>query len=980
MAKPLDIIQPGQIIPTALHQEMQKSYLEYAMSVIVGRALPDVRDGLKPVHRRILYAMHELGLTPDRPFRKCARVVGDVLGKYHPHGDQSVYDALVRMVQEFSSRYPLLGGHGNFGSVDNDPPAAMRYTETRLAAIGNTGMLTEIGEATVDFVGNFDNSQQEPTVLPAQLPFLLLNGSSGIAVGMATNIPPHNLGEVVDGLIALIDNPELPDEKLLKLIPGPDFPTGGEIVGIDGIREAYLTGRGSITVRGVTQIEEMPAPKGKYRRSAIIITELPYQVNKATLIEKIAELVNNKKIEGISDLRDESDRDGIRVVIELKRDSNIPKILEGLYKQTALQNTFGTIMLALFEGQPHQMTLREILTHFLSFREETLTKRYTHELDQTESRQHIVEGWLTALSNLDDVITILRNSADGGRAKLDLQNRFDMSDRQADAVLGMPLRRLTGLERTNLQTEFDDLTVKVAGLRKLLSDRNELLKALKKDLRSLKKQFGDPRKTRIINLGTPLKPIKPRKPKPTFEELQAAEQAAAAARKAAADLKAAEVLRSLEAAMEFTDESEVDERELGEGELDENNLGEDELDEGDLGEEELNEDELGETIEIEAIVSFEVSSEVSPVPISPPMPAQSSFDLTLEVESEVLTQPKTRTPASPKTPKATSKDSTPIELFTLDREVEVVVEINPAGFIRRMGQTVYDRIGQKTSLSTRPIPAETCPIQTEFLTVNDTLIVLTRSGKAFPLSVKDIPQASGSTPGKPLIELLPSSVSSEGSDAIASVFLLPDDLENQGLLLLTVQGKIKRIAMTEFPDLTNRGLVTIKLKDDDRILFADFVEEGDQVVVATTMGRVIRVEINEATLPIASRTAAGSQITKVLKLERFVGWAIAGYEDEFLLMSAEGYSKRMTVGLLKLCNLGDLGQHVFQFTNKGDRVVGMTVAFPGTLLRVKTDRPNGRFVTQLAVEAVPLASRENKGSQPLTLEPGESVAEIAIVA
>ena len=968
MAKPLDIIQPGQIIPTALHQEMQKSYLEYAMSVIVGRALPDVRDGLKPVHRRILYAMHELGLTPDRPFRKCARVVGDVLGKYHPHGDQSVYDALVRMVQEFSSRYPLLGGHGNFGSVDNDPPAAMRYTETRLAAIGNTGMLTEIGEATVDFIGNFDNSQQEPTVLPAQLPFLLLNGSSGIAVGMATNIPPHNLGEVVDGLIALIDNPELPDEKLLKLIPGPDFPTGGEIVGIDGIREAYLTGRGSITVRGVTQIEEMPAPKGKYRRSAIIITELPYQVNKASLIEKIAELVNNKKIEGISDLRDESDRDGIRVVIELKRDSNIPKILEGLYKQTALQNTFGTIMLALFEGQPHQMTLREVLTHFLSFREETLTKRYTHELDQTESRQHIVEGWLMALSNLDDVITILRNSADGGRAKLELQNRFDMSDRQADAVLGMPLRRLTGLERTNLQTEFNELAVKVASLRKLLSDRNELLKALKKDLRSLKKQFGDARKTRIINLGTPLKPIKPRKPKPTFEELEAAEREAVAARKAAADLKAAEVLRSLEAAMESTDED--DRADLGEDDLGEDDLGESALDETESGE-----DDRGETIEVAAIAL----SEVSPAPIPTPISTQPSFDLTLEAEI----QPKTRTPATPKAPKApkaTSKDAAPTELLLFDREVEVVVEINPAGFVRRMGQTIYDRSGQKTSLSTRPSPADTCPIQTQFLTVNDTLIVLTRSGKAFPLSVKDIPQASGDTPGRPLLELLPSSASHEGSDAIASVFLLPDDLENQALLLLTVQGKIKRIALTEFPDLTNRGLVTIKLKDDDRILFADFVEEGDQVVVGTTMGRVIRVEINEETLPIASRTAAGSQITKVLKLERFVGWAIAGYEDEFLLMSAEGYSKRMTVGLLKLCNLGDLGQHVFQFTNKGDRVVGMTVAFPGTVLRVKTDRPNGSFVTQLAIEAVPLASRENKGAQPLTLEPGESVTQITIVS
>ncbi|MEB3295118.1 MAG: DNA gyrase subunit A, partial [Synechococcales bacterium] len=301
MAKQLNILQTGQVISTALHTEMQQSYLEYAMSVIVGRALPDVRDGLKPVHRRILYAMHELGLTPDRPFRKCARVVGDVLGKYHPHGDQAVYDALVRMVQEFSSRYPLLAGHGNFGSVDNDPPAAMRYTETRLAAIGNETLLQEIGESTVEFVGNFDNSQQEPTVLPAQLPVLLLNGSSGIAVGMATNIPPHNLSEVVDGLIALIDSPHLSDEKLFELIPGPDFPTGGEIIGYEGIQEAYLTGRGSIPLRGVAQVEEIQVGKGKHRRSAIVVTELPYQVNKASLIEKIAELVNNGKILGIAD-------------------------------------------------------------------------------------------------------------------------------------------------------------------------------------------------------------------------------------------------------------------------------------------------------------------------------------------------------------------------------------------------------------------------------------------------------------------------------------------------------------------------------------------------------------------------------------------------------------------------------------------------------------------------------------------------------
>ncbi|HEY9662955.1 MAG TPA: DNA topoisomerase (ATP-hydrolyzing), partial [Allocoleopsis sp.] len=495
MAEQLSILTSGQVITTALHTEVQRSYLEYAMSVIVGRALPDVRDGLKPVHRRILYAMHELGLTPDRPYRKCARVVGDVLGKYHPHGDQAVYDALVRMVQDFSSRYPLLEGHGNFGSVDDDPPAAMRYTETRLASVGNEGLLTEIGEATVDFTPNFDNSQQEPIVLPAQLPFLLLNGCSGIAVGMATNVPPHNLGEVVDGLIALIDDPDLPDDKLFQLIPAPDFPTGGEIIGTQGIQEAYRTGRGSIPVRGVVRLEEMQPGRGRHRRMALIVTELPFQVNKAAWIEKIADLVNQGRIEGIIDIRDESDREGMRVVIELKREAQPALVLDKLYKLTPLQTNFGVIMLALADGQPRQMPLRELLQHFLSFREETLTRQYTHELQKAESRAHVLEGLLSALDHLDDIIDILRNSPDGSSAKLTMQQRFEFSDRQADAILSMPLRRLTGLERQNLQTEYDELTARMAELHKLLDNRKELLKALKKDLRALKRKYNDPRRT-----------------------------------------------------------------------------------------------------------------------------------------------------------------------------------------------------------------------------------------------------------------------------------------------------------------------------------------------------------------------------------------------------------------------------------------------------------------------------------------------------
>ncbi|TAF52041.1 MAG: DNA topoisomerase 4 subunit A [Oscillatoriales cyanobacterium] len=501
MSSQLDLLSNNQVIPTALHEEMQRCYLEYAMSVIVGRALPDVRDGLKPVHRRIIYAMHELGLTPDRPYRKCARVVGDVLGKYHPHGDQAVYDALVRLVQDFSSRYPLLAGHGNFGSIDNDPAAAMRYTETRLSAIGHGAMLGEIGDATVDFTGNFDNSQQEPVVLPAQLPMLLLNGSSGIAVGMATNIPPHNLGEVVDGAIALLDKPTITDDKLLEIIPGPDFPTGGEIVGRQGIRDAYLTGRGSITMRGVVHFENIEVGrKRKSTRSAIVVTEFPYQVTKSNWIEKLANLVNEGKIIGISDLRDESDRDGVRVVIELKRDANRSKILAQIYKHTQLQQNFGAIFLALVDRQPVELSLRAILQHFLDFRTETLTRQYRHELDRVESRLHLLDGLQRMLARLDEAIAILRNAPDGGTAKQQFYAEFDFSEAQANAVLAMPMRRLTGLEQQNLRDEIADLTQERDRLQLLLDSESEFKKALKKELRSLKKQFGDPRRTRIITV------------------------------------------------------------------------------------------------------------------------------------------------------------------------------------------------------------------------------------------------------------------------------------------------------------------------------------------------------------------------------------------------------------------------------------------------------------------------------------------------
>jgi len=482
----------------SLQEEMQRSYLEYAMSVIVGRALPDARDGLKPVQRRILFAMYELGLTPDRPFRKCARVVGDVLGKYHPHGDQAVYDALVRLVQNFSTKYPTLDGHGNFGSVDNDPPAAMRYTETRLAPIAHKGFLEEIGSDTVTFSNNFDGSQKEPDVLPAQLPFLLLNGSSGIAVGMATNIPPHNLGEIVDGLIAVVKNKDISNKKLSNIIKGPDFPTGGELVHNEGIKELYETGKGSITIRGVVHTEEINLGKGKHKKNALIITELPYQISKAGWIEKLAELVNIGKIHGISDIRDESDRDGMRIVIELKKDSNAELLISNLYKKTTLQTNFGGIFLALIKGKPIQLNLKQYLNFFLEFREETIRKRTNYFLKNTLEKLEILEGLSKATKDIKKVIAIIENSKNTIEAKAKLIDDFLLSEKQANSVLDMPLKKLTNLEKNQIYEDIKNLQEKKNYLQKLLNERRLLLELLIDEFLFLKKKYNVKRKTKLL--------------------------------------------------------------------------------------------------------------------------------------------------------------------------------------------------------------------------------------------------------------------------------------------------------------------------------------------------------------------------------------------------------------------------------------------------------------------------------------------------
>lgn len=811
MAKQLNLLAQGKIIPTALHREMEQSYLEYAMSVIVGRALPDVRDGLKPVHRRIIYAMHELGLTPDRPYRKCARVVGDVLGKYHPHGDQAVYDALVRLVQNFSSRYPLLDGHGNFGSVDNDPPAAMRYTETRLAPVSNQALLAEIGEATVDFASNFDNSQQEPVVLPAQLPILLLNGCSGIAVGMATNIPPHNLGEIVDALIALIDHPQLSDEQLLALVPGPDFPTGGMIIGRSGIEEAYATGRGSITLRGISEVQETQPGKGRHRRSSIIVTELPYQVNKAGWIEKMAELVNQGRIEGIADLRDESDRDGMRVVIELKREVQPQVVLEQLYRQTSLQVNFGVIMLALVDGQPRQLPLREVLQQFLVFREQTLNRRYQHQLDQAQTRLHLVQGILTALDNLDQIITILRQATEGGTAKLELQAQLNLSDRQADAILGMPMRRLTGLEQQNLRQEFAELSQQIQHLEILLSDRKELLKALKKDLRNLKRQYSDRRRTRLETEAVPL-----------------------------------------------------------------------------------------------------------------------------------------------------------ISVAELEADTEVIVEVTQRGYGRWWRASERSRRSPQSSSVELQELKKDLAIYRQRTKLGQQLMVFTSMGKAYSLPLRDLPASERHDRGTPLVSLLPESAQSE--TLIGRMVWPEQEQERWQLILLTQQGRVKRLPLSEFTEMSGRGLLVFKLKDDDQLFWVGLAELGSEVAIATSTGRMLR--FREQEIPLMGRTTLGQAALRLRAKEQLVGVVILASHDNLLLISEQGYGKRMPLNAIRLTRLGDLGMPALQFANKLDRLAAIAAAPPGETVMVVSDI--NRFVS-LQVDQIALWGKEGTGILLAVPKAGEKV-------
>ena len=810
-----------RIVSISLHQEMQRSYLEYAMSVIVGRALPDVRDGLKPVQRRILYAMHELGLTPDRPYRKCARVVGDVLGKYHPHGDQAVYDALVRLVQTFGCRHPLLDGHGNFGSVDDDPPAAMRYTETRLAPVSHQALLEEIGNDTVDFAPNFDGSQQEPTVLPAQLPFLLLNGCTGIAVGMATSIPPHNLGEVVDALIALVRNPNLSDDKLLQLVPGPDFPTGGVVLTGSGVRDTYLHGRGSIPMRGVAHIEEVQPGKGRHKRNAVVITELPYQLSKAGWIEKLAEQVNDGKVAGIADIRDESDREGMRVVVELRRDANPEEVLAQLHKRTALQSNFGSILLALVNGQPIQLSLRQMLQQFLEYRELTLVRRTRYALRRCEERLEVVEGLIKALDDLAKVIQMIQEARDAASAKASLQVHLDISERQADAVLAMPLRRLTGLEQESLRQESDELRQEQSRLRHLLDDRKTMLDTLVSELKLLRKRFATPRRTALQEGGDEL-----------------------VAQRTAAQRPNTEMLRK------------------------------------------------------QALANV-------------------SSDQQLLWQSDGILR---------------------------------LVTPQVLGRLHLLDDLEFGDHGSSAQLL---LPIQPAP----------QLLAFTSGGRVAALRWEFAAQQPG-----PLERFLPDSVDGQ-AEQVVDVLVVPSSKQDFSVGLLSSDGRFKRLAGQDLRELSGRATTVLKLKDGVQLQRVVMCRPGDDLAVASSTGRMLRLPIDDSTIPVMGRSAQGPVLMRLLPGETIVGAAAAAEGGDVLLISKLGQLKRLGIHHLRRCQRGAIGEIGLRFEQRNDALTDLR----STTARLTVETQAGSL--RLQSDSLPVEDGRGTGQQ-LQLPKGQIVQRL----
>jgi DNA gyrase subunit A len=848
-------LAPDRIIPTDLRGEMSRSYLEYAMSVIVGRALPDVRDGLKPVHRRILYAMHELGLSPDRPFRKCARVVGDVIGKYHPHGDSSVYEALVRMAQDFSMRERLVDGHGNFGSIDDDPPAAMRYTECRLTRIAQTGLIQDIEFDTVDFGDNYDGSQEEPLLLPARIPQLLLNGGSGIAVGMATNIPPHNLSELMDGLVALIANPDLTDMELMQYIPAPDFPTGAVILGTSGVREAYTTGRASIVQRAVTHFETLTG--GTREKEAIIVTELPYQTNKAALIEKIAELVNDKKIDGISDVRDESDREGMRLVIELKRDAYPKVVLNNLFKTTTMQSNFSCNMLALVHGEPRTLTLKQALQEFLDFRYEVITRRTQYELRKAQERDHLLQGLLTALANLEAVIALVRGAADSATAKGELISTYELSEAQADAILQMQLRRLTALEADKIQAEHEELVIKIADFQDILTHRHRILSIAREEFIAIQNEFSTPRRTQIIH-----------------------------------------------------DEGEIN-----------------------------------------------------------------THDLIANRETLVL--------------------------------------VTEQGYIKRLSLDGFEIQSRATRGKAGANIREDDAIE-HFLAcrTHDYILFFSDRGKVYSVRAYEISESSRNARGSALVTL----IQIAPDEKITSVLAVSEFSEDQCLVMLTAQGFVKKTRLNAFANIRSNGLIAIVLEEGDQLRWVRLAGVDNTLIVGSKLGMSIRFRTNDEQLRPMGRGTRGVRSMKLRDDDEIVSMDIlpaglAEIEEEteeeleataettpeleeeealepeencgdkaggawVLVVTREGYGKRVPVGEFRIQKRAGKGLRVTKFKSHSDQLTALRLVSNEDQIMIVTGKG---IVLRQSVSAITCQSRSARGVKLQKLSPDDAIVEVTVV-
>ena len=808
----MDEIQEN-IIERNIEEEMRTSYIDYAMSVIASRALPDVRDGLKPVQRRVLYSMVELGNTPDKPHRKCARIVGDTMGKYHPHGDSSIYGALVNMAQDWSMRYTLVDGHGNFGSVDGDGAAAMRYTEARLSKI-SLQMIEDINKDTVDFTPNFDETESEPTVLPSRFPNLLVNGTTGIAVGMATNIPPHNLREVIDAVVKLIDNDiegkETTIDELMEVVKGPDFPTGGVILGTSGINEAYRTGRGKIRVRAVTDIE--PMENGKNR---IVVTELPYLVNKARLIEKIAELHKDKKIDGITDLRDETSREGMRVVIELRRDVNPSVVLNLLYKHTQLQDTFGVINLALVDGQPKILNLYELLNYYLMHQKEVVTRRTKFDLKKAEARAHILEGLIIAQNNIDEVINIIRSSQTTQEAKNRLIERFSLSDEQAQAIVDMRLKALTGLEREKLEAELKDLIALIAELKEILADEKKLLGVIREEILAISAKYGDDRRTQI-----------------GYDE----------------------------------------------------------------------------------------------------------YDMSME---------------------------------DLIPETNTVITMTKVGYIKRMSIDNFkaQHRGGKGIKGMETIEDDYI-VEMLMTTSHHYLMFFTNTGRVYRIKAYEIPEASRTSRGTAIINLIPL----QPGEKITAMIPIKEYNDDHYLFMATRKGIVKKTPITDYANIRKNGLAAINLREDDKLIEVKVTDNTEEVFLFTKFGQCIRFK--ETDVRSTGRTTMGVIGMNLAPDDVVIAMQLASQGDSVMIVSENGLGKCTLIDEFTAQNRGGKGVKCYKITEKSGNLVGVkSVSKDDEIMLITTEG----IIIRMQVNDTTLLGRVTTGVKLINLGDGIKVASIAKV-